>query len=78
MTFTPTEQRILELLADGLPHTRKELMSCLFDELSSQGALRVRLCNLNIKLERRGQRVVCELRKGVFYRHVRLLASDTS
>ena len=74
--FTPTEQRILAILADGMAHTRQELHGCLYDELGGPGNLRVHICNIRKKLLRVGQTILCELYRGSpHYRHVRLLAS---
>jgi hypothetical protein len=52
--FTPTEHRIMEVLQDGLPHTREEIHACLSDELSSLDAIKPHICSLRPKLESRG------------------------
>jgi hypothetical protein len=50
--FTPTEYRIMEVLQDGLPHTREEIHGCLQDELSSLDAIKPHICSLRPKLEK--------------------------
>jgi hypothetical protein len=73
--LTPTEQRIANVLADGMPHRRRELLACLQDPEAELNALRVHLCNLRAKLRPIGQDILCELSdRGLFYRQVRLLA----
>lgn len=72
--FTPTERRMLAMLADGLPHRKKELHLCLGDELSDFSTVRVHIHNIRKKLRRYGQDIVCELSsRRIFYRHVRSL-----
>lgn len=57
--LSPTEQRLLELLNDGLPHDRTELYKALYDDLGDMTVLRVHISNLNAKLRRVGREVVC-------------------
>lgn len=57
--FTPTETRILNLLADGKPHARDELLACLWDELSGKAALLTHLTRIRRKLEPFGQTIRC-------------------
>ncbi len=72
--FTPTQQRILELLEDGMPHHRKELIACLNDELADRILLNQRLCALRKKLRPEGHEIICELgKKTIWYRHVLLI-----
>lgn len=74
--FTATEQRILDVLSDGLSHVRQELKDVLEDELAGKDALSFHMMNIRRKLEPIGQSVVCELRgRKVLYRHVILLRS---
>jgi len=76
--FTKTEQLMLNVLADGYPHTREELHACLPDELSALGAIKRHLSGIRKKLRPQGQDIICELRdRRPLYRHVRLLASAT-
>ena len=75
--FTPTQQRILNVLSDGMPHTKEEMRDCLNDELSGGNNLRVHLTYLRKKLRTVGQTIVYEFQwpNKMLYRHVRLLAS---
>ena len=70
-------QKILQVLSDGLPHSKKELIPCLSDELSIKpnAAVRQHISNLRKILKLRGETIVCELgyHGQIFYRHVRLL-----
>lgn len=71
--FTKVEQRMLEVLSDGLPHSRKELHACLYDELSRISSIRYHLSNIRKKLPD-GETVICEYVGTTFkYRHIRLL-----
>lgn len=80
VALTPTQRRILGLLADGRPHRRKEIHGCLDDELSAISSIRFHLCNLRKILAPTGEWIVCELHRGaICYRRVRLLhAPNTS
>lgn len=76
VSYTPTQRRLLDVLADGMPHRREELHACLGDELSSRNNLEVHLTHLRKRLNRQGLHVVCESNgKWSRYRLVRLLAS---
>lgn len=75
--YTPTQQRILNVLADGMPHLRIELLGCLHDELGDRTNLYPHLSRLRTLLRPQGQDIVCELqRRRVAYRWVRLLRRD--
>jgi DNA-binding response OmpR family regulator len=72
--FTPTEQRFLALLSDGLPHDRRELHSLLWDEYSELSAIQVHLSNIRKRLRPRGEDIICELHaRTIKYRWVRLI-----
>lgn len=74
--FTPTERKILEVLSDGMPHTRDELNQCLSDDLAASTALKNHMCQLRKKLPA-GQDVICQYKnKQYHYRHIRLLVPD--
>lgn len=76
MSFTPVQRRILEILSDGLPHTRFELHKCLNDELSPVRNIRPHLTAIRKKIRPHGEDILCEyIPHGTYYRHVRLLAS---
>ncbi len=73
--FTPTEQRILNLLSDGLPHSREEIRHCLSDELAPKAAIRPHIASIRRVLRLLGEDIICEINPKICYRHVRLLAS---
>lgn len=73
--FTPTQRRMLTILADGKAHTRQELFACLSDDMADLSAIKWHLSKLREKLRPMGQDVICEINMGIKYRHVRLLAS---
>ena len=74
--YTPTERRILAVLADGQPHGKAELHKCLEDDLSKPESVRTHIHRLRPKLRRFGQDILGEYRnRACFYRQIRLLAS---
>lgn len=74
--FTPTEKRILAVLADGEPHLRNEVFACLQDPLAKPKSIHNHLCTLRIKLRYRGQEILCQLiGRSLYYRQVRTLHS---
>ena len=75
--FTPTETRLLRILADGNRHLMVELFECLDDELSSKNALAKAVCLLRKKLEPRGEGIIVEWwQRRRYYRQVRFLPSS--
>lgn len=77
--YTPTQQRMVDVLSDGQPHRREELHACLVDELGAVENIRVHLSALRAKLRPLGEDILCEYRGHQFYyRHVRLIASNRS
>jgi hypothetical protein len=74
--FSKTQQRVLDVLSDGLPHKFNELLACLPDEMSGIDALRMLLSRVRPKLRARGEDIICQhLNHSHQYRHVRLLRS---
>lgn len=72
--FTPTQQRMLDTLSDGRPHTRAELHACLADELGSTSNISSHLSEIRKALRPKGQDIVCQYYRRTFmYRWVRLL-----
>lgn len=72
--YTPTERRMLAVLADGMRHPREELVACLWDELSKPSTIQYHLSNIRKVLRPMGQDIICEYYQHTFfYRHVRLL-----
>lgn len=72
--LAPTEQRLMAMMADGLPHLKKELLTCLDDPLSDCSVLKSWMCKLRAKLRPLGEDIVAQHeRKRTLYRRVRLL-----
>ena len=61
MTPTPTQRRMLALLADGQPHAKRELHALLEDELSGNGAVRRQICEARKIARAQGGEIVCEI-----------------
>ena len=75
MHYTPTEQRIIDLLSDGLPHTRADVIKCLKDHLADFNTLAVHMFNLRRKVRPCGQDILLVYRKGGYhYQYVILLS----
>jgi hypothetical protein len=74
--FTPTQQRMLQLLMDGLPHSPAELHGCLYDEMSAVRTVKYHLSTMRKILRPAGLDVLTQVVKfRVHYRLVRLLSS---
>lgn len=75
--FPPVQRKMLEVLADGMPHTKEELHACLWDEQGPLSNIRAHICIIRKSLQPIGQDIVCEIRRNrkTYYRQVRLLAS---
>ena len=59
--FSPVEQRILKVLADGLSHTKAELMECLYDDEHADGnTIHVHLTGLRKKLLKKSHTIICD------------------
>lgn len=74
--FTPTQQRILELLSDGLRHKRDEVLACLGDDMASLDTMQIHIVYLRKKLNPKGTDIVCQVYNGgYYYRHIRMLVN---
>lgn len=74
--LSPTQRKMLEVLADGLPHSREDLHACLWDRDGALSNIRAHISALRKHLREHGENIVCELHKRtIHYRHVRLLRS---
>lgn len=77
MHYTPIEQRIIDMLADGLPHNRAEVLDCLRDKESNLHALAMVIMRLRPKVRAMGQEIITEHHRGsIAYRHVILLSGS--
>jgi DNA-binding response OmpR family regulator len=76
VSFTPTETRLLAVLADGQPHRRAELLACLGDTQATRHNLWWHVYRLRHKIPP-GQAIVCELARdgSICYRQVVLLST---
>lgn len=73
--LTPTEKRIMEALADGYPHRRRDLLP-LIDEMAVPQNLKDHLSNIRKKLRPMGEDVICEYyNRGLSYRWIRLIGN---
>lgn len=74
--FTRTQQMILEVLEDGLPHARKELAECLSDDLAGSNSMLQHLSAMRKLLRPSGHDIICQfVNNRRCYRHVILLPS---
>lgn len=70
--YTPTQQRMLAVLADEKPHNRFELQKCLRDEMTSVDTVKVHIATLRKRLRLEKYDISCELLSGEsYYRLVR-------
>lgn len=67
---TVTEEKLLDVLRDGMEHTREELLLCLDDELSTVDNLYVHITYLRRKLRPLGQDIINRRASG--YRWVQI------
>jgi hypothetical protein len=76
LVFTETQQILIAILKDGMPHHRTELRNAIDGELTSFTNLQNHLSHIRKKLRPIGQDIICEfVNRRICYRHVRLLAS---
>lgn len=76
MAFFPLHTvrgRMYELLKDGVPRTRAELITCLHDDLADPSAVYVHVSMMRKKVRKDGNDIVITQDKGVnYYRLVKL------
>lgn len=76
--YTPTQKRMLDLLGDGLPHTRQALHACLWDENGPLSNIWSHVSLLRKRLRPLGRDIVCEIvNRRICYRQVVLLPRET-
>lgn len=74
--FTPTQQRMLKLLSDGMPHSKEAMLECLQDELCGPTDHARHIAGIRMKIRLKGEDIICEyVKRRPYYRHVRLLPS---
>ena len=59
------QQRMMDLLSDGNPHTSKELHGCLEDELGPVSNIDPHLDAIRKKIRPTGQDLICQRHNGV-------------
>lgn len=75
--WTPTEQRIWDLLKDGRSHHRDEVLACLGDTEADRNDLAQHLTRMRKRLRPKDKEIVCILRGyAVHFRLVKTLAND--
>jgi hypothetical protein len=68
---------MLDLLADGQPHTRAELHALLWDEQGAITNIQPHLSQLRKVVRPQGGEIICEIaNRRICYRHVLLLRQD--
>lgn len=76
LPFTPTQKKMLLVLADGLPHPISELQECLYDEKGCSHNVNAHLTAIRKILRLKGEDIICQhINRSHRYRHVRLLHS---
>ena len=71
--LTPTQRRMLTVLADGLSHSAQELHACLADDQQPVCHIHVHITGMRKLLRPRGEELICQrLSGGTYYRWVRL------
>lgn len=74
--FTPTQQRIMDVLRDGRPHDWREVAACL-DEQATRTSVAPHLTALRKILRLKGLEIACVKQGyGTLYRLFRLVSSD--
>lgn len=74
--FTPTQKRIMDLLSDGLPHKRSEIIEKCLEDLSQPKAVSRQVGSMRPHLEPNGETIIAQLiGRTVHYRWVRLTGS---
>lgn len=72
--WTPVQTRILELLSDGLLHSKKELQACI-DEYAGPNAVNNHLTTMRKKLRPMRQEIRCIEKNGEsYFEHIRVLS----
>lgn len=76
--FTLTQQKIIDVLSDGMPHPMYELIKCLpshgVDHMTERKAVGVHVVAIRKLIRPLDQDIVCQVAKRCnHYRHIRLL-----
>jgi hypothetical protein len=75
--FMPVQQRMMDLLSDGMPHSLQEMHGCLHDELGPISNIYMHVLMIRKRLRPIGEDLAYERIFGVgHYRHVRKVRSN--
>lgn len=75
--FTATQQKFMDVLSDGLPHSKEELAKCLWDEQGDIDNVKIHFSNMRKVLNPQGQDIVTKYVGGrVHYMLVRLISKS--
>ncbi len=76
--YTPIEQRMINLLSDGIRHSYEEMFQCLDDELAGNTAVLFHITNLKNKLAKKGFGITSQRENKVtYYRMVRFIGKSS-
>lgn len=69
--YTPTQKKLLEILADGKAHSRHELHAAICDEYDSMVNMQFHISAIRKRLPE-GEKIICELIVGTtHYRRIK-------
>jgi LmbE family N-acetylglucosaminyl deacetylase len=72
--LTPTQRKMLDLLSDGMPHTRESLHACLWDECGPLSNIQMHISALRKIVRQDGEDIVCVIfDQEPHYRHMRMI-----
>jgi len=74
-SLTPIQQKMLDMLSDGAPHSREELCTCLFDDLGNPTNIHAHLTLIRQFCRPRGEDIVSNYDGRWTYRLVRLMGN---
>jgi hypothetical protein len=78
LKFTKTELRMLRVLSDAAPHTRRELFACLWEQDAPLSNIRAHISNIRKQLMPLGEDILCVyFDRQIQYRHVKLIPAET-
>lgn len=58
----PIQQKMLDILSDGLEHSPRELHECLYDDAGRISNIQMHISNLRKHVHKRGLEIVCRVR----------------
>jgi len=77
LRFTKTQQKLYDILGDGLPHSKPELAKCLPDDLGVISNIQIHFSNMRKILNPVGQDIVTKhIQRRTHYMLVRLISKQ--